>query len=279
VLDVRRPGKAPPPPPDKPLIITLNITVDAPRQILVKGRGLDAELGGELRIRGTTDVPSVGGSFDLQRGNFTLGSSLLTFSQGTVTFNGAGLKKKIDPTLDFVAQTQVLEVTATVKITGLADQPKIELSSSPDLPQDEIMARLLFGESASQLSALQVVQIGAALAQLTGGGGGSLNPLAKIQKTLGLDRLTVGSGPATGAGATSQQNQGYNVEAGRYVSSRVFVAVKESTTGQSQLAVDVDLTKHLKLQTRLGNGSTTAQGTTPENDPGTSVGLAYQFEY
>jgi translocation and assembly module TamB len=63
------------------------------------------------------------------------------------------------------------------------------------------------------------------------------------------------------------------------VSSRVFVAVKESTTGTSQLAVDVDLTKHLKLQTKLGNGNTTAQGTTPENDPGSSVGLAYQFEY
>jgi len=63
------------------------------------------------------------------------------------------------------------------------------------------------------------------------------------------------------------------------VSSRVFVAVKESTTGVTQLAVDVDLTKHLKLQTRLGNGTATAQGTTPENDPGSSVGIAYQFEY
>ena len=141
------------------------------------------------------------------------------------------------------------------------------------------MARLLFGESAAQLTALQVVQIGAALATLTGGGG-SLNPLAKIQKTLGLDRLSVGSAPTTGTGA-NQQSQGYNVEAGRYVSSRVFVAVKESTTGASQLSVDVDLTKHLKLQTRLGagNGTTTNQGTTPDNDQGSSIGIAYQFEY
>ena len=277
VLDVRRPGKAPPPRPDKPLVIELNVTVDAPRQILVKGRGLDAEMGGSLRIRGTTDAPLVSGGFELQRGFFTLASNQLNFSQGEVTFNGEGLKKKIDPTLDFVAQTTVLDTTVMVKISGLADSPKIELSSTPDLPQDEIMARLLFGESAAQLTALQVVQIGAALATLTGGGG-SLNPLVKIQKTLGLDRLTVGSNPTTGTGA-NQQSQGYSVEAGRYVSSRVFVAVKESTTGTSQLAVDVDLTKHLKLQTRLGNGSTTTQGTTPENDPGSSIGIAYQFEY
>jgi translocation and assembly module TamB len=278
VLDVRRPGSAPPPRPEKPLVINMNVTVDAPRQILVKGRGLDAELGGEIKVRGTSETPVVSGNFDLQRGTFTLGSSQLTFSYGTVTFNGEGLKKKIDPTLDFVAQSQVLDVTATVKITGLADAPKIELSSTPDLPQDEIMARLLFGESAAQLTALQVVQIGAALAQL-GGGGGGLNPLAKIQKTLGLDRLTVGSDSNPGTSANSSTNNGYSVEAGRYVSSRVFVAVKESTTGTSQLAVDVDLTKHLKLQTRLGNGSTTTQGTTPENDPGSSIGLAYQFEY
>jgi len=278
VLDVRKPGAAAPPPPQKPLVIGLDITVDAPRQILVKGRGLDAELGGQLRIRGTTAEPHVSGGFDLQRGFFTLISSKLTFTNGNVTFGGAGLKNKIDPTLDFTAQTQAADITAIVRISGLADAPKIELSSTPELPQDEILARLLFGQSASQLTALQVVQIGTALATLSGGGGGSFNPVAKIQKALGLDRLTVGGGSSTGANG-SQQNTGASIEAGRYVSSRVFVAVKESTTGASQLAVDVDLTKHLKLQTKLGNGNTTAQGTTPENDPGSSVGLAYQFEY
>lgn len=278
VLDVRRPGQAAPPPSEKPLVIKLNVNVEAPRQILVKGRGLDAELGGQLRIRGTSNSPFVGGGFELQRGFFTLVSNKLTFSSGSVTFSGAGLKNKIDPTLDFTASTQVLDVTATVRITGLADAPKIELSSTPELPQDEILARLLFGQSASQLTALQVVQIGAALSTLSGGGGGGFNPVAKLQKALGLDRLSVGSATTTGP-TGSQQSAGAAIEAGRYVSSRVFVAVKESTTGASQLAVDIDLTKHLKLQTKLGNGTATAQGTTPENDPGSSVGLAYQFEY
>ena len=132
-------------------MIELNLTVDAPRQILVKGRGLDAELGGELRIRGTTDSPTVGGGFELQRGFFTLASSKLTFSNGTVTFNGAGLKNKSIPPSISPPSTQVADVTATVRITGLADAPKIELSSTPDLPQDEILARLLFGQPASQL--------------------------------------------------------------------------------------------------------------------------------
>jgi translocation and assembly module TamB len=282
VLDVERDGQAKTAEAQTahPLVINLNIAVDAPRRILVKGRGLDAEMGGDLHIRGTTAAPVVEGGFELQRGFFTLANSKLTFTNGTVTFNGTGLSHKLDPSLDFTAQTKAAEITAIVHITGVADAPQIELSSTPDLPQDEILARVLFGEPAAQLSALQLVETGAALASLRGGsGGGSLNPVAKIQKALGLDRLSVGGGSSAAAGSSSQQSSGTSVEAGRYVSSRVYVGVKESTTGASQVGVDVDLTKRLKLQAKLGNGTATAQGVTPENDPGSSLGVAYQFEY
>jgi translocation and assembly module TamB len=103
--------------------------------------------------------------------------------------------------------------------------------------------------------------------------------VGKIQKALGLDRLSVGSGGSSAGAASDQQGSGTSVEAGRYVSNRVYVGVKESTSGASQVGVDVDLTKRVKLQAKLGNGTTTAQGVTPENDPGSSIGMAYQFEY
>jgi translocation and assembly module TamB len=277
VLDVRRAGHAPPPPPERKLLIGLDLKLHAPREILVQGRGLNAELGGDLHIGGTTATPSVSGGFEMIRGTFALASRQLTFTKGRVSFNGAGLKGKIDPTLDFTAQTTVTDATTTLHITGLADAPQFELSSSPPLPQDEILARLLFGESASQLTVLQLAQIGAALASLSGVGGSGPNPLARVQKALGLDRLSVSGG--SGTGAPGGQSSGTTVEAGRYVSNRVFVGAKESTTGFSQMEVDVDLSKHLKLQTRLGNGTATTQGITPENDPGSSVGVVYQFEY
>jgi translocation and assembly module TamB len=277
VLDVRRPGQAPPAPRQRKLVIGLDLKLHAPRQILVQGRGLNAELGGDLHVGGTTESPVVSGGFEMIRGTFALASSQLTFTSGRVSFNGAGLTGKIDPTLDFTAQTIVSDATTTLHITGLADAPQFELSSTPPLPQDEILARLLFGQSASQLSTLQVAEIGAALAKLSGVGGSGPDPLARIQQALGLDRLSVASGSATGA--QGSQSSGTSVEAGRYVSNRVFVGAKQSTTGFSQVEVDVDLSKHLKLQTRLGNGTATTQGTTPENDPGSSVGVAYQFQY
>jgi translocation and assembly module TamB len=276
VLDVRHPGQAPPPPPERKLVIGLDLKLHAPRGILVQGRGLNAELGGDLHIGGTNASPAVSGGFEMIRGAFALASTKLNFTSGRVSFNGAGLTGKIDPTLDFTAQTAVTDATATLHITGLADSPQFELSSSPPLPQDEILARLLFGKSAAQLTALQVAQIGAALAKLSGVGGSGPDPLARVQQALGLDRLSVGSGSSTGAPA---QSSGTSVEAGRYVSTRVFVGAKQSTTGFSQVEVDVDLSKHLKLQTRLGNGTATTQGTTPENDPGSSIGMVYQFQY
>jgi translocation and assembly module TamB len=280
VLDVRRRGKTAPAAPDKPLVIGLDVTVQAPQEILVQGRGVDAEMGGDLHISGTTDSPSVTGDFDLipGRGSFSIAGNRLTITSGRVSFSGAGLRTKIDPSLDFIAQTTTSTITvASVHIYGLADAPQFEFSSNTGSPPDEIMAQLMFGVPASQLTALQLAQAGAALATLSGvGGDGGLNPLVKLQKSLGLDRLNVGAAANTAPGT---ENTGAAIEAGRYITKRVYVEAKQSTTGSSQLIAVVDLTKHLKLQTRLGNGTATVVGTTPENDPGSSVGLQYQFEY
>ena len=140
------------------------------------------------------------------------------------------------------------------------------------------MAQLLFGTSVQQLTGLQAAQIGASLANLSGVGGDSgLNPITKLQKSLGLDRLYVGSG--TTYTAADPENSGPASAAGRYISKRIYVEAKQTSQGTSQLETDVDLTKHLKLQTRLGNGTASVQGVTPDNDPGSSVGLLYQFEY
>ena len=277
VLDVRRRGKKATVVREKPLIIGLNVAVHAPDEILVQGRGLDARMHGDLQISGTTDSPLVNGGFDLERGTFSLASGRLNFTDGSVTFNGAGLQNKIDPTLDFTAQATIGDTTVIMHITGLADAPVFDFSSNPaGKQQDDIMALLLFGAPTQQLTPLQLAQVGAALASMSGvGGSNSLNPLVKIQKSLGLDRLNIGAGttnPQTG------QDTGASIEAGRYVSKRVYIEAKQSTAGTSQLEADVDLTKHLRLQTRLGNG-TAVQGTTPDNDPGTSIGLIYRFEY
>ena len=115
---------------------------------LIKGRGLDAELGGQLHVTGTAQNPHVDGGFELQRGTFTLVNSKLKFTNGT-----RDLQRHRPATEDLIHRWISLHrrrpprCMATVHITGLADAPQLALSSSPELPQDEILARLLFGDS------------------------------------------------------------------------------------------------------------------------------------
>ena len=269
VLEVRKPGQKTPPPAPPSAPITLDLTISAPEQVFVRGHGLDAEMGGALRIGGTSAAPQIAGGFDLRHGKFSLAGQNLNFTKGRVAFDGYGLQSKLDPTINFVAESTANGVTATLTVTGYADQPKIRLSSSPDLPQDEILAQLLFGQSVKQLTPFQVVEIAQALAAISGIGGAS-DPLAAVRKGLGLDRLSVGAASGNGPGAT--------VEAGKYVANGVYVGTKQGTSGGTQAKVQIDLTKHLKLETQLGTGGT-ATGATPDNDPGSSIGLTYQFEY
>ncbi len=270
-LNVIRPGQKPPAPAAGPgLVVGLDVTAATSGPIFVRGHGLDAELGGRLHVAGTTAAPQVSGGFDMRRGTFSLAGTTLTFTRGRVGFDGTGVNNKIDPTLDFEADSSAGSTTAILKVTGYADAPKIALSSTPELPQDEVLAQLLFGQSIKQLSPFQIAQIASALAELSGVGGGD-DVLSSLRKGLGLDRLSVG-GTSSGSGASLQ--------AGKYVARGVYVGAKEGTDGGTQAQVQVDLTRHLKLESQLGaGGGVPATGITPQNDPGSSVGLKYQFEY
>ncbi len=271
-LNVIRPGQKPPSASSAPSsVVRLDLTIDSPQSIFVRGHGLDAELGGKLTIGGTTAGPDIAGGFALRRGDFSLAGTTLQFSKGEVSFNGSGVGHAIDPTLDFEADSTNGGITATLAITGYADAPKITLSSVPALPQDEVLAHLLFGTSVSSLSPIQIAEIASAVAELSGVGGGG-NPLNAVRNSLGLDRLDVSGGSGT-TGAT--------VAAGRYVARGVYVGAKQATGGGGGTVaqVQVDITKHLKATGQVGTGGGSVQGATPENDTGSTIGLSYRFEY
>jgi translocation and assembly module TamB len=124
---------------------------------------------------------------------YVLAGQTLNFTTGKVSFDGTGLRKKLDPTLDFTAQTVSGGVTATLQITGYASEPKIQLSSTPQLPQDEILARLLFRQSAKEMSPFQLAEIAQAAASLSGVRT-SFNPLGAVRNRLGKQRREIWRG-------------------------------------------------------------------------------------
>lgn len=252
------------------LALALQISTTGP--VTLRGRGIDADLGGNLDISGSAQSPRFGGGFQMRRGTFTIAGQTLDFTTGRVTFDGTGLRGRIDPALDFVASETSGGVTATVTVGGYASRPQIALSSSPPLPQDEILARLLFQQSAKQLSPLQLAQGAQALAAIAGLDSG-FSPLSWLRGGLGLDRISVGSA----AGPT----EGTTVEAGKYVSRNVYVGARQGVSGGTQAQVQVDLTRNLKAQATVTTGANAlaTKGSKAAKDRGNSIGLSYQFDY
>ncbi len=262
VLKVRDPNAPPPALAEKPRSnLVVDLKIDAPGQIFVRGRGLDAELGGRIQVRGAIDDLQPEGRFQMRRGQFDLAGQTLSFSKGEVSFDGGTLT---DPALKFVASKSNGNITATITVSGTARKPKITLQSVPELPQDEVLAQLLFASSTSNLGPLQLAQIASALASLTGAASGIGGTLEQVRKGLGLSRLSMGGGQT-----------GPTLEAGKYVAPGIYMGAKQGLSATTtQGAVQIDITRRLKLEGAIGTGSTTTS-----NSGSGSVGILYQYEY
>jgi translocation and assembly module TamB len=246
--------------------IGLNLVLDAPGRIFVRGRGLDAELGGKVVFQGTLASPQPVGGLALRRGTFSVVGQTLSLTSGTIDFAGAGLT---NPSLLLVATSARSGLTTNLTISGSVRDPLVKLSSTPDMPQDEILARLLFDNSTAKLSPFQIAQLAAGLASLSGATSGFGDPLDNLRRSFGLDRLSVGSS-ASGAPA---------LEAGRYLAPGVYLGARQSASGGgTEATVQIDIAKGLKLETTVGNGTGSATGSGSGTDSA-KVGITYQLEY
>ncbi len=230
----------------------LDIIVDAPARIFVRGRGVDAELGGNIVLRGRPGALAAVGGFELRRGRLDILKKRITLTRGNIGFEG-----DLDPRLDFAGTTTANEYTITVAVTGRASEPKIEFSSSPSLPPDEVLAQFIYGRSIDELSPVQLVQLAAAAAEL---GGLTSGPglLGRLRETTGLDDLDV---------VTDQQGNPA-VRAGRYVSDNIYLGVEQGAGSESsRVTIDLDIGANIKARGAVGA------------DGDSSVGIYFEREY
>ena len=218
------------------------VNATAPNRVAVEGLGLDSEWGLDIALRGTVRDPRIGGSARLVRGDYTFAGTRFDLTRGRILFDP---NEPINPRLDVLAETAKNGTNVNIAITGNALSPAIAFSSDPALPEEEILARLLFGGSVTSLSATDAVQLAAALAALQGGGGG-LDPIGKLRRSIGLDQLRIVS-------ADPLIGRGTGVAIGKNITRNIYVELITDGRGYSATQVEYRITSWLAL---LGTVST-----------------------
>ncbi|MFD1508110.1 translocation/assembly module TamB domain-containing protein [Lacimonas salitolerans] len=227
----------------------IDLTIRAPSRIFVRGRGLDAELGGQLRLLGTTADLVPQGRFELVRGRFDILGQRLVLDEGFVNLQGS-----FDPYLRFSATTQTTNASVTLGLEGLASAPELLLSSVPSLPEDEILSLLLFGRDLTEISPLQALRLANALRTLSGRGGAGLT--GQLRESLSLDDLDV----STDADGTVQ------ARAGKYLSENIYSDVVVNGTGETEINLNLEVSPSVTVRGRLRSDGDTGIGVYFERD-------------
>ena len=240
-------GAAKAPAPVKPSRTDLNLEISMPKRIFVRGRGLDSEWGGELKVTGTTTSPRIQGALQPLRGRYDFAGKIFNLRKGSITFAGSD---EIDPLLDLSAEREVTDLTAIIHVTGTAKKPLVALESIPEYPQDEILARVLFNKSSGRLTATEALQLAQAVGTLTGvSDGGGIMEFAR--GILNLDVLRFQG--------ESEESKG-GAEAGKYITDRVYVGVEGGASGETGVTVEIEITPRLRLESDVGQKEKSQMG-------------------
>ncbi|MEO6041968.1 MAG: translocation/assembly module TamB domain-containing protein [Croceibacterium sp.] len=245
-------------PPDLRLVTALGppwrylIDATAPGGVMVTGMGLDSEWSADVRLRGTTENPIIGGEARVvpRQGFYSFAGSRFEITRGVIDFDEVSPP---DPRLNIQAESKLSNLDVFVSVTGNSSRSQVTFTSNPGLPEEEILTRLLFGDSITNLSATDALQLGAALASLRGGGG--MDPINKLRTAIGLDRLRI-------VAADPALDRGTAIALGKNFGRRFYVEIITDGRGYNATQLEFRITNWLTLLATvntIGRNSVAAQ--------------------
>ena len=147
------------------------------------------------------------------------------------------------------------DITGSILVTGRASKPELDFTSTPSLPSDEIMPRLLFGKSRQALTGSQAIQLSLGLATLMDGGAGTLDT---VRSAVGVDQLRV----------DQDEDGNASVTVGKEVADGVFVGTERSLgDGGTKVTVEIDVFEDVTIDTEI------------DSEGGASVGVEWKKDF
>jgi len=221
--------------------IKLDIKWQADNKVFVRGRGVDAELKGNLAVTGDATNPEIVGKLTTIRGRYEEFGKKFKLKTAELIFEG---DIPPSPFLNIVASSTVDGTEIMPTISGPVLEPALTIESTPTLPEDEALSLLLFGKDPTKISPVQAGQLAQSLAKLSGRAGSGFDPLGKARDLLGLDDLKVNSGNT--AADTS-------VGVGKYIGDNIYLEIERGAESSSSKArVEVEVTPSISVESSTG---------------------------
>ncbi|MEH6557930.1 MAG: translocation/assembly module TamB domain-containing protein [Oceanicoccus sp.] len=225
-----------------PPTIRFDLVITASQQAYLRGHGLEAELEGKIEIHGDLKKPLYDGEFRTVRGYFDLFNKKFDLEQGQVNFANNTLS------LAVVGIYENDDQRIRADMSGTNDEIKISFSAVPSIPEDEILAFIIFGKPIQSITAFEAVQLALAVQKLQSGGSSFFDPIGKTRDVLGIDTLSIESAENE-AGDNS-----VNVGIGKYLNEKVYLEL-ERTPNPSQPwkgNLDIEVTPDIDLRSSTG---------------------------
>jgi translocation and assembly module TamB len=227
--------------PRRALRVDSEIALDLGERFHLRAGGLEARLGGQLRLRGEPGRPlRASGMIATHDGVFEAYGQRLTVERGIVNFQGP----LDDPGLNVLAVRKGLSVEAGVAVGGTVQRPVVRLVSTPAVPDPEKLSWIVLGrvpDAGGTDASLLLTAAGAIL------GGQADGLTGQLAQALGVDELALRQA-REGDPLTSQI-----LTVGKRLSARAFLSYEQglaATAGAMKLSYA--LTPRVSLVTRAG---------------------------
>ncbi len=221
-----------------------NLELDLRGGFRIYGAGLDSIWDGQLTLIKTGNHWNVTGSVSPRRGEFRLLGKPFRLTEGSIKLDGSW---PMVPILDLTAVYRRSGIEARVHISGRANNPLVRIDSDPPLPEDAILATVLFGRDLATVTALQALQLAAAVQSLNSPGGG-MDVFQRTRLAVGVDTIDIRQ--------SEDQTDSSTVAIGKYLAPEVYVEVQQplSRGGVASTHIEYEIFPNLTVETDAGPG-------------------------
>lgn len=225
-----------------PFTLALDLRLVLGDSVIIKLHGLDARLGGDLKLITNERGDFLGsGEVRVIQGHYATYGLRLPITRGRLFFPGGPVER---PTLDILALRTVGEVRAGVQVSGTPQAPVVRLYSEPGMPDTDILAYVVLGRplggGQGEIDAMMLAA-GALLSQ-----GESAAMQDRLRRRLGIDVIEVQSGDG--------DVQASMVTIGKYLTPDLYISFGQSLFGESNVArMRYSLTERWQVESQLGD--------------------------